>query len=109
MSFWQNVENELQYQNISRKELAAKAGFAVSGISLGINNGNVPNAELAVKIADVLGVSVRYLVTGKSDKIPESSYQTKLVQLINDLNKLSSYDLETVSYIVKRFLASKTV
>ena len=54
MSFWQNVENELQYQNISRKELAARAGFAVSGISLGINNGNVPNAELAVKIADVL-------------------------------------------------------
>ena len=73
MSFWQNVENELQYQNISRKELAARAGFAVSGISLGINNGNVPNAELAVKIADVLGVSVRYLVTGKPDKIPESS------------------------------------
>lgn len=60
MSFWQNVENELQYQNISRKELAAKAGFAVSGISLGINNGNVPNAELAVKIADVLGVSACY-------------------------------------------------
>ena len=109
MSFWQNVENELQYQNISRKELAARAGFAVSGISLGINNGNVPNAELAVKIADVLRVSVRYLVTGKPDKIPESSCHAKLIHLVNDLSKLSSYDLETVSYIVNRFLANKTV
>ena len=109
MSFWQNVENELQYQNISRKELAARAGFAGSGISLGINNGNVPNAELAVKIADVLGVSVRYLVTGKPDKIPESSCHAKLIHLVNDLSKLSSYDLETVSYIVNRFLSNKTV
>lgn len=64
MSFWQNVEDEREYQNMSRKELAQKAHFAVSGISLGLAHNSVPSADVAVRIANILHVSVEYLVTG---------------------------------------------
>jgi transcriptional regulator with XRE-family HTH domain len=102
MSFWKNVENELEYQNISRKDLAQRAGFAVSGISLGISNDSVPSADVAVRIAKVLNVSVEYLVTGKNTKNEKITPQMN--QLFSNIQKLSNYDLETVSLLVQRTL-----
>ena len=102
MSFWKNVENELEYQNISRKDLAQRAGFAVSGISLGISNNSVPSADVAVRIAKVLNVSVEYLVTGKNAKNEKITPQMN--QLFSNIQKLNNYDLETVSLLVQRTL-----
>ncbi|MBO4858434.1 MAG: helix-turn-helix transcriptional regulator [Treponema sp.] len=102
MSFWKNVENELEYQNISRKDLAKRAGFAVSGISLGISNNSVPSADVAVRIAKVLNVSVEYLVTGKNAK--NENLTPQMNQLFSNIQKLNNYDLETVSLLVQRTL-----
>lgn len=66
MNFWENVVSELEYQNIERKRLANEVGFDVSNIGKGLKNGNVPLADTAVGIAQFLGVSVEYLVTGKT-------------------------------------------
>ena len=102
MSFWKNVEKDLEYQNISRKELAKKAGFAVSGISLGISNNSVPNADVAARIASVLNVSVEYLVTGRNAK--NINMTPQLNMLISNILKLDSYDIETVSTLVQRII-----
>ena len=103
MAFWKNVESELDFQNISRKELAQKAGFAVSGISLGISNNSAPSADIAVRIAKVLGVSVEYLVTGK-DPYQNKTMTPQLNHLLNDIQKLDSYDFESVAFLVERIL-----
>lgn len=102
MSFWQNVETELSYKNISRKELAENASFAVSGISLGLAHNSIPNADVAVRIAHFLGVSVEYLVTGKDrDTVPKEN--AELIHHINtDLQKLDRYDLVSLSTLIKR-------
>ncbi len=102
MSFWKNVENELEYQNISRKQLAKQASFAVSGISLGITNDSVPSADVAVRIANVLNVSVEYLVTGKNEQKKEIT--PSINQLYSNILKLDTYDLETVRQLVLRIL-----
>ena len=102
MSFWKNVEKELEYQNISRKELAKKAGFAVSGISLGISNNSIPNAYVATRMASVLHVSVESLVTGKNDKTIKMTPQ--LNKLFSNILKLDDYDIETVGSLVQRIL-----
>ena len=102
MAFWQNVENELNYKNMSRRELAEKAAFAVSGISLGLSNKSVPSADLAVRIAEVLGVSTEYLVKGV-EKQGVSKENSALIQhILNDLQKLSQYDLESLAILAKR-------
>lgn len=62
MGFWQNVDNELQYLGKTRKELALEADFDASYIPKGIARDGVPLADLALRIADALGVSLEYLL-----------------------------------------------
>lgn len=87
MGFWHNVEYVREFKNITRKELALKANFSLNSISAGIARDSVPSADVAVRIAEVLGVSVKYLVTGK-DSSPSASlspYSQKIYDFINDL------------------------
>ena len=67
MNFWENVVAELEYQEKTRKELASEVGFDASNIGKGEKNGNIPAADTALKIAQVLGVSLESLL--EMDKI----------------------------------------
>lgn len=104
MSFWHNVEAELEYKNMSRKELAKQARFAVSGMSLGLTNNSMPSVDVAVRIAEVLDVSVEYLVTGKEKRIYQQENSKQIFHLINILSKLSVYDLNTIHILAERLL-----
>lgn len=86
MNFWENVDTELEYLGKNRKQLAAEAQFNVSNICKGIKNGNIPSVYTAVKIAQFLGVSVEYLVTGKPATITEREKQIQ-----QDLEMFHSY------------------
>ena len=78
MNFCENVDAELKYLGISRKELAQSAGFNVSNIANGIRDSNIPSADTALKISSFLGVSMKYLFSGnendrnEEDKKPEN-------------------------------------
>ena len=65
MGFWDNVLAELDYLGMSNRTLAKQAGFDPSNIGRGIRLKSSPSADTAVKIANVLNVSVEYLVTGE--------------------------------------------
>lgn len=64
MSFWENVDAELEYKGMTRKALATEAGFNLGNVGKGIKLGSSPSADTAVRIAKVLGVTVEYLVNG---------------------------------------------
>ena len=64
MGFWQNVEIEREYQDMSRKELATKAGIAYASIGIGLDRNSVPAADTALRIAKALNISLEYLITG---------------------------------------------
>ena len=55
----------MKEKKILQKELAEKAGISTNGISTWKVTGVIPRADVAVKIAAVLGVTVEYLVTGE--------------------------------------------
>ncbi len=66
MGFKENLKDELKYQGILVKELAEKSGVAKGTIDHYLaEKCTAPIAENAVKIAQALGVTVEYLVTGK--------------------------------------------
>jgi len=74
MGFKENLKSELAYSGILVKELAAKSGVNKYSIDNYLNKrGQTPSVEAAVKIAQALGVSVEYLVTGKEDNRQDSS------------------------------------
>lgn len=73
MSFKDNLRAEMEFHDIKQKELSEKTGISINTIRNYINGHNaIPSAELAVKIANVLGVSVEYLVTGKNPDLIKS-------------------------------------
>ena len=66
MGFKENLKSELLYAGMMVKELAAVTGIKRHTIDNYLNTHNsIPNAEVAVKIAQALGVSVEYLITGE--------------------------------------------
>jgi transcriptional regulator with XRE-family HTH domain len=66
MGFKENLKAELSFQGVLVKELAGLSGIKKHTIDNYLNTHNsIPSAEAAVRIAQVLGVSVEYLVTGK--------------------------------------------
>ncbi len=63
MGFRENLKEELKYQGILVKELAAKSGIPKGTIDHYLaENNTAPIAENAVKIAQALNVTVEYLV-----------------------------------------------
>lgn len=88
MSFWENVENIREYKNIPRKELAYKADFSLNSISTGIARDSIPLADVACRIANVLGVTVEFLVTGKARKGGiENLYEDAKIEKQIDIKK----------------------
>lgn len=74
MGFKENLKSELAYSGMMVKELAAKSGVNRYSIDHYLSKrGQSPSVEAAVKIAQALGVSVEYLVTGKEANVKEKA------------------------------------
>ena len=100
MSFWQNVEREIEYKGISRKELAFRANIAYQGIGLGIERESMPRVDTALKIAKVLGVPLEYLIDEKDLEIrPAAEGLSKEEKKQTDQNKSSSLHQTENQYI----------
>ena len=80
-NFWERVVDELDYLGITRTYLATICNFSLTNIGQGIKLGSTPSAETAVKIAQVLGVSVEYLVNGTETTKSPSQKETEQNQL----------------------------
>ena len=100
MSFWQNVEREIEYKGISRKELAFRANIAYQGIGLGIERERMPRVDTALKIAKVLEVPLEYLINEKDLEIrPAAEGLSKEEKKQTDQNKSSSLHQTENQYI----------
>ena len=100
MSFWQNVEREIEYKGISRKELAFRANIAYQGIGLGIERESMPRVDTALKIAKVLEVPLEYLINEKDLEIRSAAEGlSKEEKKQTDQNKSSSLHQTENQYI----------
>jgi len=72
MGFKENLKSELSYSEMLVKELSQKSGVNIHSLNNYLNaRGQLPSIEAGFKIAQALGVSVEFLVTGKETKQPE--------------------------------------
>ena len=91
MSFKKNLKSELTYTGMMVKELSAMTGIKRHTLDNYLNTHNsIPNAEAAVKIAQALGTTVEYLVTGRDyyDEKKTASFPNDLRSLIDIYNRL---------------------
>lgn len=90
MGFRENLKAELSYQGILVKELADKTGISKRTIDNYLREkSSTPPADIAVKIAQSLNVSVEYLVTGNDSKNSEnlSQIQKQILKNLKNLNE----------------------
>jgi transcriptional regulator with XRE-family HTH domain len=106
MGFRENLKAELSYSGILVKELAAQAGIKKHTIDTYLSvRGRMPAADVAVRIARVLGVSVEYLVTGYETAenknpahfSPEIRYMARVAEKLKpDHRKMALLFIETL-------------
>ncbi|MBP5569390.1 MAG: helix-turn-helix transcriptional regulator [Treponema sp.] len=93
--FKNTLRSELDYQDMKVKELAVKTGISARTLEgyLGARS-SIPPADVAVKIAQALNVTVEYLITGNSiynEKINynnQNSLEEKFVKLSLEKRKV---------------------
>jgi transcriptional regulator with XRE-family HTH domain len=106
MGFRENLKAELKYSDMLVKELAANSGIKKLTIDSYLRkNGYTPSIESAVKIAQALGLSVEYLVTGLENR-HTFAYELRSfpfdVQVISrKLLKLSEKDRKVIAEVIQ--------
>jgi transcriptional regulator with XRE-family HTH domain len=106
MSFKENLKAELMYSGMLVKELAAKTGLKKHTIDNYLSvRGRMPAADAAVRIADVLKVSVEYLIKGPGTAenknpvyfSPEVRQMARIAEKLNpDYRKIALSFIETL-------------
>lgn len=101
MGFKENLKDELSYKGMSSKELANLTGISQGSISNYLKeNSSIPSADVAVKIANALNVSVEYLVSGKNSQIYKKEYSAEIKTISDIIEKLSEHDKKIVAALV---------
>ena len=108
MDFRKNLKSELEYSGMLVKELAEKSGVKKNTIDQYLSaRSQSPSLEKWFKIAQALGVSVEYLVTGKDQSMNTTQRLSKtarsIVQIIEQMDeKKRIFVLDFVKWLISR-------
>ena len=106
--FSRRLRSEIEYIGLNRKEFAAKADIKKRALDayLGAQQ-SMPPADIAVKIASVLGVSVEYLVTGHEYRqTTDISPYLQFRGILDDLSILPDDVVVPIKAVIKAFADS---
>ncbi|MDR0289780.1 MAG: helix-turn-helix domain-containing protein [Treponema sp.] len=102
MGFKENLKEELSFSGMYVKELAALSGVKKQTIDSYLNTHNcMPSADAAVSIAQALGVSVEYLVTGKEIKRKSVQYPVEARMVAEMMAKLDKKNRKMAVAIIE--------
>lgn len=103
MSFKARLKYEISYNDIILKELASRARVSIRTLESYVDSRErMPAADVAVRIARVLGTTVEYLVTGEDSRQVDMSKYMPLRDVMDDLLCLSSSMLEPIKAMVHK-------
>ena len=104
MGFKENLKSELAHQDMLVKELAEKTGISRHTLDNYLNvRERMPTADVAVKIAKALGVTVEYLVLGDESNTEKTIISSEIRGLIQNYKLLSEDDKKKVIAIIQIF------
>ena len=101
-TFMDRVETLLKEKRITQKEMADTLSLRRPTLSDWKKNGAVPAGDICLKIADYLGVSVEWLISGK-----ESGLSTEQRALLSQWSKLSADQKDTIQILLDKWEADR--
>ena len=100
--FKANLRAELDYLGLTVKELSAKTSIAKGTLDCYLGaRASMPPADIATKIANALGVTVEYLVTGQEIIKQDKSLDYNIRSIIQILIELNEKDIEVILSLSK--------
>jgi transcriptional regulator with XRE-family HTH domain len=103
-NFKENLREELDFQNLTVKELSVKTKIPVATLDCYLRTqATEPSAENAVRIAQALQVSVEYLVIGEKSYQPQKALSREAKELIRWIENLNSERCKAVLNLIKIF------
>jgi len=105
-AFGARLKDLRKQRSWSQKELAAKVEIRFQQLNKYESGLNIPPAEMLVKLADALGVTVDYLLTGNPvEDSPLAS--SRLFRRFQVLEHLAQDDQETVIKVIDAMIAKQ--
>jgi transcriptional regulator with XRE-family HTH domain len=107
--FRQNLRDELDYFDLTVKELSAKTNIPKGTLDSYLGDrASMPPADAAVKIALALDLSVEYLVTGRETRHEKSvlSYSPNvrlLLQIVEDFDENDKEIILDFARVIKKY------
>jgi len=104
MGFRENLKQELGFNGMLVKELAAATGIPKRALDTYLlsKNASMPPADTAVKIAHALGVSVEYLVTGEKTALPSD-----IRLMVRNLQRIGKKDRKVAATLINALLEKR--
>ena len=109
MDFNTRLKDEIEFADIRYKELSEKSGVPERALYnyVATKNPSMPPADVAVKIADALGLTVEYLVTGKDTELQNMKidYERihKYAALFDKLELLTERQMKLIQIMISEF------
>jgi transcriptional regulator with XRE-family HTH domain len=103
MGFKENLKQELSYNDMLVKEVAALSGVHKRALDTYLREkASMPPADVAVSLARTLGVTVEYLVTGAEAALPRD-----IRSISRNLLKLGEKDRRLAAILVKTLVEQR--
>ena len=85
-TFWTTARSLMDERGLRQVDVARAVGCSKGTVFAWIKRDTLPQADSAVKIAELLGVSVRYLVTGTRAEGELSPLEQRLLEVCKGLS-----------------------
>ena len=111
-NFRENLRDELNFQGITVKELSARTGIPIATLDCYLGaRATVPSVEAAVKIAQVLQVSVEYLAIGEKARFdnPHKRNSQEARDIIRWVESLSTDQCKAIQNMISIFNKRKSM
>lgn len=85
-TFWTTARSLMEDKGLKQVDLVRGVGCSKGTVHAWIKRDTLPPADRAVKIAELLGVTVRYLVTGERAENELSPLEQRLLEVCKGLS-----------------------
>lgn len=110
MTFNQRLKDLIKEKNLLQKEFAVKAGIKKRALDMYLGaQTSMPPADVAVKIAKALDITVEYLITGEDSSLglENPKLNKKYTRFINKLEILDDVDQAIVENLIDSLIDKK--
>ena len=99
------IDSILKNRNLKRKAVADAVGISLQPFTSWSNRGSIPGADIAYNIAQYLGVSLEWLLTGEEESKVQNTISPEIIALAEDIFRLPPNLQELIKNNVETYKA----